>query len=251
MVHAHGERVSVGWHPLLAQGTLLSTVKTRLSHSWDLSYKEAINVQRWLCGQVSQAPLAKVPKTVAGADVSYANHGKKVYGAVLVFSFPDLVLLEEACIVDKVAFPYVPGLLSFREGPALTKAFRQIERKPDVIIFDGQGIAHPRGVGLASHMGLLLNRPSIGCAKTRLMGTHPPVPESKGSTVLLTHQGRVIGSVVRTRTRVNPLFVSVGHRITLEESVGLVLDCCIRYKLPEPIRQAHNVVSRLRAEDVD
>jgi deoxyribonuclease V len=148
-----------------------------------------------------------------------------------------------------VAFPYVPGLLSFREGPALTKALRQIEKKPDVIIFDGQGIAHPRGLGLASHMGLLLNRPSIGCAKTRLMGTHPPVPESKGSTVLLTYQGRVIGSVVRTRTRVKPLFVSVGHRITLEQSVGLVLDCCIRYKLPEPVRQAHLAVTRLRAED--
>jgi deoxyribonuclease V len=226
-------------------------MKIHSLHSWDLSYREAKDVQRRLCVQVRQVALAKTPKTVAGADVSYANHGKKVYGAVLLFSFPDLVLLEEVCIVDRAAFPYVPGLLSFREGPALTKAFRRIKGTPDVVIFDGQGIAHPRGIGLASHMGLILNRPSIGCAKTRLVGTHFPVAESRGSAVFLTHRGQVIGSVVRTRTRVKPLFVSVGHRITLEESVGLVLNCCTRYKLPEPIRQADLAVKRMRAEDAD
>lgn len=224
-------------------------VKTRLLHSWDLSYKEAIDVQKRLCDQVRQVPLARTPRTVAGADVSYEKHGKKVYGAVLVFSFPDLVLLEEALIVDTATFPYVPGLLSFREAPALIKAFEQIGAKPDVIIFDGQGVAHPRGMGLASHMGLILNCPTIGCAKTRLMGAHQPVPETRGSTVLLTHQGQVIGSVVRTRAHVKPIFVSAGHRITLKESVGLVLGCCTRHKLPEPTRQAHNTVNRLRAED--
>jgi deoxyribonuclease V len=223
-------------------------VKTRTLHRWDLPYKEAVDVQRRLCGQVRQGPLARPAKTVAGADVSYEKHGQKLYAAVLVFSLPDLVLMDQASVVDRAEFPYVPGLLSFREAPALTKAFTQIRRKPDVVIFDGQGIAHPRGMGLASHMGLILNCPSVGCAKTRLVGTYPQVPETRGSTVLLTDRGRVVGGVVRTRDRVKPVFVSVGHRITLEESIALVLDCCRGYKLPEPTRQAHMVVNRLRMQ---
>jgi deoxyribonuclease V len=223
-------------------------VKTRTLHRWDLPYKEAVDVQRRLCGQVRQRPLARPAKTVAGADVSYEKHGQKLYAAVLVFSLPDLVLMDQASVVDRAEFPYVPGLLSFREAPALTKAFTQIRRKPDVVIFDGQGIAHPRGMGLASHMGLILNCPSVGCAKTRLVGTYPQVPETRGSTVLLTDRGRVVGGVVRTRDRVKPVFVSVGHRITLEESIALVLDCCRGYKLPEPTRQAHMVVNRLRMQ---
>jgi len=147
---------------------------------------------------------------------------------------------------DSVRFPYVPGLLSFREAPALTKAFRKMRTKPDVIIFDGQGIAHPRGIGLASHMGLILDCPTIGCAKTRLVGTHPPLSDTQGSRVLLKNHGRVVGAVVRTRERVKPVFVSPGHAITLEESVRLVLSCCKGYKLPEPTRQAHIAVNRLR-----
>jgi deoxyribonuclease V len=158
-------------------------------------------------------------------------------------------LTGQALAADTVKFPYVPGLLSFREAPALTKAFRKIRRKPDVIIFDGQGIAHPRGMGLASHMGLILDCPSIGCAKTRLVGTHPLLPETRGSIVLLTDQGRVVGSAVRTRERVKPVFVSPGHAITLEESIRLVLNCCRGYKLPEPTRQAHIAVNQMRLED--
>ena len=223
-------------------------VNARTLHPWDLPYKEALDVQRRLCGRVRQLPLTKPVETIAGADVSYEKQGKEVYAAVLVFSYPDLVLTDKALAADTVKFPYVPGLLSFREAPPLTKAFRKIRRKPDVIIFDGQGIAHPRGMGLASHMGLILDCPSIGCAKTRLVGIHPPLPESKGSTVLLTDQGRIVGGVVRTRERVKPVFVSPGHAITLEESIRLVLNCCRGYKLPEPTRQAHIAVNRLRLE---
>lgn len=193
-------------------------------------------------------PITKPVRTIAGADVSYEKQGAKVYAAVLVFRFPDLVLTDEATAADTVEFPYVPGLLSFREAPVLTKAFGKIRRKPDVIIFDGQGIAHPRGMGLASHMGLILDCSSIGCAKTRLVGTHPPLPQTRGSAVPLRDHGQVVGAVVRTRERVKPVFVSPGHAITIEESIRLVLGCCKGYKLPEPTRQAHIAVSRLRLQ---
>jgi deoxyribonuclease V len=223
-------------------------VKILSLHSWDLPYKEASEVQRRLCGRVRQIPLANPVRTIAGADVSYKKQGGEIYAAALVFSFPELVLTDQALVADTVKFPYVPGLLSFREAPALTKAFRKIRRKPDVIIFDGQGIAHPRGMGLASHMGLILDCPSIGCAKTRLVGEYAPLPETRGSKVPLTHQGRVVGGAVRTRERVKPVFVSPGHAITLEESIRLVLICCRGFKLPEPTRQAHLAVNRMRLE---
>jgi len=223
-------------------------VNPRTLHPWDLSCKEAISVQRRLSGQVRQVPLTKPVRIIAGADVSYAKQDAEVYAAVLVFSFPDLAVTDRAVSADSVKFPYVPGLLSFREAPALTKAFRKIRRKPDVIIFDGQGIAHPRGMGLASHMGLILDCPSIGCAKTRLVGIYPPLPTARGSMVLITDQGRIVGGVVRTRERVKPVFVSPGHAITLEESIRLVLGCCRGYRLPEPTRQAHIAANRLRLE---
>jgi deoxyribonuclease V len=193
--------------------------------------------------------MSRPVTTVAGADVAYSRGGAKIYAAVLVFTFPDSVLTEEAVVFDTVQFPYIPGLLSFREAPVLEKVFRKIRKKPDVIIFDGQGIAHPRGMGLASHMGLILDSPSIGCAKRRLVGIHSPLSENRGSAVPLTHHGRVVGGVVRTRERVRPVFVSPGHAITVEEAIRLVLGCCKGYRLPEPIRQAHLAVNRLRMEE--
>lgn len=227
-------------------GSILMRIRTL--HPWGLAYQEAITVQRRLSEEIRESPLSKPVKTVAGADVSYARRGRTLYAAALVFTFPDLVLTEQALTSDTVKFPYIPGLLSFREGPALVKAFKKIRRKPNVIIFDGHGIAHPRGMGLASHMGLVLDCPSIGCAKTRLVGIHAPLPENRGSTVLLTDQGRVVGSVVRTRKRVRPVFVSPGHAITLAEAIHFVLGCCKGYRLPEPTRQAHLAVNRLRRE---
>jgi deoxyribonuclease V len=178
--------------------------------------------------------------------VSYDKRGRQIYAGILIFSFPALDLIDQAFVTDSMRFPYVPGLLTFREAPALTLAFKKIRARPDVVIFDGHGVAHPRGMGLASHMGLILDCPSIGCAKTRLVGTHPPLSETLGSTVPLTDQGRVVGAVVRTRERVKPVFVSVGHAITLEESANLVLGSCRGYRLPEPTRQAHIAVNKLR-----
>lgn len=223
-------------------------MRVRPLHPWDLPYQDAVRVQRRLSEKIRETPLSRPVRTIAGADVSYARWGREVYGAVLIFTFPDLILADQALGLDTVAFPYISGLLSFREAPVLVKAFRKIRRKPDVIIFDGQGLAHPRGMGIASHMGLMLDCPSIGCAKSRLVGIHGPLAEDKGSTVALTHHGRVVGAVVRTRERVKPVFVSPGHAITLPEAIQLVLDCCRGYKLPEPIRQAHQAANQLRLD---
>jgi deoxyribonuclease V len=224
-------------------------MRVRTLHPWTLPYQDAIRVQRRLSEKIRETALSRPVLTIAGADVSYARQRREVYAAVLVFTFPALVLTDQAAAFDTVEFPYISGLLSFREAPVLVKAFRKIRRKPDVIIFDGQGTAHPRGMGIASHMGLILDCPSIGCAKSRLVGIYPPVAEDKGSTVALTHRGRVVGAVVRTRERVKPVFVSPGHAITLPEAIRFVLDCCKGYKLPEPIRQAHLAANRLRVDD--
>jgi deoxyribonuclease V len=223
-------------------------MRFRSLHPWGLSCQEAVSVQQRLSEQVREIALSRPIKTVAGADASYACQGQEVFAGALVFSFPDLTLVDRALVSERVQFPYVPGLLSFREAPALVKAFGKIGRKPDVIIFDGQGIAHPRGIGLASHMGLLLDCPSIGCAKTRLVGSYPALPENKGSRVPLRDRGKIVGEVVRTRQGVKPVFVSPGHAITLPEAVRVVLECSRGYRLPEPTRQAHLAVNRLRLE---
>lgn len=223
-------------------------MKIRALHPWDLQYKEAVAVQKRLSCQIREKSLPRPIHTIAGADASYHPQGHKVHGAVLVFTFPDLVLTDRALASDITPFPYVSGLLSFREAPVLEKAFSKLGTTPDVIIFDGQGIAHPRGMGLASHMGLILDCPTIGCAKTRLVGSYPPPAQAKGSTAPLNYQGRIVGAVVRTREGVKPVFVSPGHAITLAEAAGLVLDCSRGYRLPEPVRQAHLAVNRYRLE---
>jgi len=223
-------------------------MKIRRLHPWNLDYKEAVAVQEHLSRQIREKALPRSIDTIAGADASYHPRGRKVHGTVLVFTFPDLVLTDRASASDSTSFPYVTGLLSFREAPVLEKAFSKLRTRPDVIIFDGQGIAHPRGMGLASHMGLILDCPTIGCAKTRLVGAHPPPGQAKGSTAPLNYQGRIVGAVVRTRAGVKPVFVSPGHAITLTEAIGLVLECSRGYRLPEPVRQAHLAVNRYRLE---
>jgi deoxyribonuclease V len=223
-------------------------MRVRNLHPWNLPYQDAVRVQKHLSEQIREMSLSKPVRNIAGVDVSYARRGREVYGAVLVFTFPDLILTDKALASDTVKFPYISGLLSFREAPVLIKAFRKIRTWPDVIIFDGQGMAHPRGMGIASHMGLMLDCPSLGCAKSRLVGIHGPLAEDKGSTAALTHHGRVVGAVVRTREGVKPVFVSPGHAITLPEAIRLVLDCCRGYRLPEPIRQSHHAANQFRLE---
>jgi deoxyribonuclease V len=176
---------------------------------------------------------------VAGVDTGYREDN--AYAAVVVMNLADLKILEEAVAAKPPQFPYVPGLLSFREGPVILKALHKLKTPPDLLMFDGQGIAHPRRFGLASHIGVLLDTPTIGCAKTRLVGDYTEPQRKRGSTSLLTHGEETIGAVVRTRTDVKPLFVSIGHRMDLNASIRVVLKSCRGYRLPEPLRRADHL----------
>ncbi len=169
-----------------------------------------------------------------------------MYAAVVVMSLPELELVETATAYGEAYFPYIPGLLSFREVPVLLEAFQALKRLPDAVICDGQGIAHPRGFGLAAHLGLLLDLPTVGCAKTRLIGEHRPAGMRKGSAAALKIDGKTVGKVLRTRTGVKPVYVSPGNKLDVESSVKLVC-LCSKYRVPEPTRHAHMLCNRLRA----
>ena len=225
---------------------------TGLVHRWDIDIGGALEIQARLRKHLSLKNglvLGKV-RWIAGADVAYAADGESVFGAVVLLSFPDLVVAEECCVGDRTRFPYVPGVLSFREAPVLLKAYSLLKQSPDVILFDGQGIAHPRGFGLASHAGLLLGLPSVGCAKTRLVGEYASVGRQGGSSSWLWWGATKVGAVVRTRTDVKPVFVSPGNRITTRTALRLVLAACKGYRLPEPIRKAHRLANRMREKAV-
>lgn len=221
-------------------------MEPKILHSWNVSPQEALLIQKRLKKQISLVPTGQRIRWVGAGDVSYAKGDDRLFGAMVVFSFPDLALVDQAWEVGRVAFPYIPGLLSFRECPILLGVAKRIQQSPDVWIFDGQGIAHPRGMGLASHMGLLLDCPSIGCAKKRLVGFHGLVGPRKGDSQVLTLGERVVGAVVRTRHGTKPLYVSPGFRIDLEGAIRLVLETTPRYRIPEPLRQAHLLSRRIR-----
>ncbi|MDI6892393.1 MAG: deoxyribonuclease V [Actinomycetota bacterium] len=218
-------------------------------HPWDVSPREALEIQKRLKGKLALENDFDPDRVerIAGADVSYDKASNRVYAAAIVLSYPDLRIIEEKQADLPAKFPYVPGLLVFREGPALIKAFEQIERAPDLIMFDGQGIAHPRGIGIATHMGIFLDKPSIGVAKTVLVGEYREPASGWGSCSPLTKDGREIGVALRTKEKVAPVFVSIGHKIDLPTAVEFVLRCCQGYRLPEPSRQAHILANRSRA----
>ncbi|SFL95232.1 deoxyribonuclease V [Methylorubrum salsuginis] len=208
-------------------------------HAWDLTPSEAVALQKRLRGEVvadRAIDLASV-RLVAGVDVSVKNERSRA--AVVVVTFPGFLLVETATAERPTPFPYMPGLLSFREGPVLEEALGRLKIEPDAFLFDGMGIAHPRRIGIASHMGLWLERPTVGVGKTRLVGTHAPLAEGKGAQVPLIHRGETIGAVVRARTGTLPLFISPGHLADIPSAVALVLACTPQYRLPEPIRLAH------------
>lgn len=215
-------------------------------HEWVNTYESAVALQERLRRLVRIEPLRFWPSTVAGVDVSYDRASDNFWAGVVVMRLPGLEEVEEVTVLRRSTFPYIPGLLSFREGPAVLAAFEKLRTEPEVVIFDGQGLAHPRRLGLASHMGLWLDRPSVGCAKSRLIGEHPPVPDRVGASVPLTIDGEEVGAVVRTRKGVKPVFVSPGTRIDIAGAVELVLACCRGYRLPEPTRRAHALVNRAR-----
>lgn len=221
-------------------------MKIRKIHSWDLTTTEARDLQTSLAGRVdTSAPLASW-KTVAAADVSYNKFSKWLYAAVVVIDAERFEVIERAGVVAQASFPYVPGLLSFREIPPVLEAFAQIKARPDVVLCDGQGYAHPRRMGLACHLGLCLDLPTIGCAKSRLCGEFDEPGPNRGDRAPLLDKGEVVGSVVRTRTRIKPLFVSSGHRCDLESAVAVVLGTTVKYRLPIPARIAHRHVNELR-----
>ncbi|CAB5133631.1 Endonuclease V (EC [Olavius algarvensis associated proteobacterium Delta 3] len=207
-----------------------------MKHSWNVPPKEAIAIQRRLARSIVRETPLPSPSTIAGVDVAYG--GGQAQAAAVLFSYPHLDVIDTATARVPLTFPYVPGLLSFREGPAILEALAMMGKLPDLILFDGQGIAHPRRLGIASHIGLLVDRPSIGCAKTRLVGAYEEPGPERGNMSVLNDGEEVIGAVVRTRARVKPVFVSIGHRIGLQDAVHYVLECCRGFRLPEPIRLA-------------
>ena len=215
-------------------------------HRLELSPAEARRLQAELAPRVTAGPLLDLSRVryVAGADVS--TQGDEGYATVAVLSFPELSVVEVQGYEAPLTFPYVPGLLAFREIPPVVGALERIETDVDAIIFDAQGIAHPRGLGLASHLGLFLTVPAVGCAKSRLVGEHEEPEVERGSAKDLVYRRKVVGKVVRTRKGVSPVYVSVGNRINLESAVELVLRCSTKYRLPETTRQAHNAANRLR-----
>jgi deoxyribonuclease V len=215
-------------------------------HRWDLDPTEAVALQRELAGRVeTHTPLVPC-KLVAGADVSYNRFSPIFYAAVVVLRTDDWTVVEEQGAVRESPFPYIPGLLSFREAPVLLEAFAKLETVPDAVMCDGQGIAHPRRLGLASHVGLWLDLPCVGCAKSLLTGKYKEPGKKASSLAPLVDRGEVVGDVVRTKDNVKPLFVSAGHKIDLPSAVRLVLEACQGYRLPEPTRQAHLHVNALR-----
>jgi deoxyribonuclease V len=215
-------------------------------HSWDLNTAEACALQRELAARVdSNRPLGPY-QTVGGADVSYNKFSPVLFAAVVVLRADTQEVIERAGVVAEATFPYVPGLLSFREAPAVIDAFRKLSVRPDVLICDGQGIAHPRRLGLASHLGLWLGIPTIGCAKSHFFGEYEEPGPERGDWSPMTDGDETIGAVLRTRSRVKPLFVSPGHLCDLEGAVATVLALSPKYRQPTTTRLAHNYVNELR-----
>lgn len=215
-------------------------------HSWRLAPKRAVELQRRLASRISLAPLREPVRRIAGADVSYDPMADRFFAAIVVLAWPGLEVCESGRASGRTAFPYVPGLLSFREIPALLRAYRRLRLKPDLILCDGQGLAHPRFFGLACHLGLLLGVPALGCAKSLLVGTHGPVPSRRGGRVPLRYGRRRVGTVLRTREGVKPVFVSPGHRLSVRQAGDWALRCSRGHRLPEPTRLADREVDRMR-----
>jgi deoxyribonuclease V len=212
------------------------------------NYRAAINFQdeinNYIPGKAGETKFGNI----CGLDISFDKGSNKVYAAASVHSFPYLDIIEQRGIVSKTEFPYIPGLLTFREGPAIIELLKKVKSRVDLFLFDGQGVAHPRGAGIASMMGLLLNTPSIGCAKSRLVGEYKKPGLRKGSSSDLIYNNKTVGKILRTRNKVKPVFVSVGYMIGLKRANNVVLTCCPKYRVPEPIRRAHYLSNKLRAE---
>lgn len=219
-------------------------MKARHLHDWQLNPSEAKEIQTRLASMVMRRVESGDVRLIAGVDISAPNSEGYARAAAVILSYPALVLMETKVVEQQVTFPYVPGLLSFRESPLIIAACEELDAEPDLILVDGQGIAHPRRLGLASHLGLLWDKPTIGCAKSRLCGHHDIVPPQPGSYTEITDAGEVIGAALRTKPGVAPLYVSIGHRIDLQSAIDWVMRCCRGLRIPEPTRLAHLAAGR-------
>jgi len=225
-------------------------MKAQVLHPWQVTTHEAIALQKRLRDQVITENTLGDIRLIAGADIATSKDSPKAYAGVVVLSYPALEVVEQRGLEDHVTFPYIPGLLAFREGPLLIKVFEQLNSNPDVIVFDGQGLAHPRGLGIATHMGLVFDKPTIGCAKSRLFGRYQEPEHEKGAWAeLCDPQGQIIGAAVRSKARTTPIFVSIGHRVDLPTAIRILIDCTCGVRIPEPTRLAHNFVTQLRRSD--
>jgi len=260
------------FHPLYV--ITYADMQIKKLHNWNLSYSQAMTLQKDLASKVQFTPIEKPPKLIAGLDCALSKNGQQIVAAAVVLrvsdvakglweplKLPDFVLIETAIASQKVTFPYIPSLLSFRESPVCITAVEKLKNEPDIFIVDGQGIAHPRKLGIAAHLGLFFDKPTIGCAKSRLTGYFEEPPSEKGAYTLLkdkkslkpeanhepqTTNHEILGAVVRTRTNVEPVFVSVGNKCLLKDAIKIILDCTTKYRLPEPTRLAHQLVSKAK-----
>lgn len=231
------------------------------SHNWNVTPAEAIAIQKQLRDQVQVQPLGKKICFIAGADVSLNLFSKTIYAGIIVLSYPDLEIIDHALVKSETSFPYIPGLLSFREAPALLECWKKLKTKPDLVVVDGVGIAHPRRIGIASHFGILANIPTIGCSKNILTGEYeepaieagsssPIYARTPASSTTVDEPQEIIGTAIRTKNKVKPVFVSPGHLISAEESAALILSCVRKHRLPEPTRQAHLLVNKFRTGEI-
>ncbi|MCG6868097.1 MAG: deoxyribonuclease V [Gammaproteobacteria bacterium] len=218
-------------------------MRIRSLHRWDVTPAEARDIQHSLKERIETDDRFGPIRLVAGVDVGFPDKGRTTRAAVAVLTFPDLEFVAQSMAEIPTLFPYVPGLLSFREVPAVLAALERLRHIPDIILCDGQGTAHPRRFGIACHLGLICDTPAIGVAKSRLTGEHAPVPEGRGESTPLILRGETIGAVLRTRVGVRPLFVSPGHRISLDSALDVTLRCTTRYRLPETTRWADRIAS--------
>ena len=215
-----------------------------ISHPWNTSEAEALELQRTLATKVERQDRLTKINVIAGVDVAYSKHGDRLVAAVVLLDAASLAVIEKAIAEDIMQFPYVPGLFSFRELPPIARALQQLQRTPDLIVCDGQGVAHPRRFGLACHVGVLFDVPTIGCGKTRLLGTHEAVGSIRGDHAPLIDNGEIVGNILRTQDNVKPLYISTGHRVSLPTACEWILKLSTKYRLPETTRQADQTVRR-------
>ncbi len=208
-------------------------------HPWNLTPAQARELQTRLATRIQLTGTVRNPSSIAGIDVSVSRSSRKGRAAITVLDYSSLKLIDNAIYEGEISFPYIPGLLSFREAPLIIEAWKKLNVRPDVIMMDGQGIAHPRRCGIASHLGLMLDVPTIGCAKSRLIGIAADPAKKAGGITPLVDGDEIIGAVVRTKDGVKPLYISIGHKIAIEHCIEIVLNCCRGYRLPEPVRMAH------------